>query len=639
MRWLRDPEALLTVLCGLFTALSFVFDSSVVAYVAVAFGSPFALKAGVDSVRKRELDVNVLMVLAAVGAVAVGHPEDAAGLLFLFSLSSTLEHFAMAKTRSAIEGLIHLRPAEAIRVGAGGDERVPIEQLRRGDRVRLVAFDQVPVDGEIVEGSGSIDQSAMTGESIPVEKSIGDFVLAGTQNLDRALVVEVTAEIGDTTLDKIVALVEDAQENKASGERISAWFGQRYTFFVVGAFVVAFATRLVMGTAVDEALYRALILLVALSPCAVVISTPATTLSALAWAARHGMLVRGGRFIESIGEVRTAALDKTGTLTVGKPVLSEICVCTTAEAVGGGGGACVDNDACWAPGRTLSEEARFILRIAAAAEQYAAHPFAEAVVRAAREHDLDVPEAQEQRTHPGMGVTAKVDGLEVRVGQRRFFEQESLVLPVDFAPHVEEIEAKGMTVAVVQYGDRYAALGLHDAERPNAKAFVQSLRDLGFKRVAMLTGDTPNTAAAIAQQVGIDEVYAGLLPADKTRLVEGWVEAGEGVVMVGDGVNDAPALARANVGLAMGGLGSDIALNAADVVLMQDRLERIPELVRLGRKTNRVIRANLVFATLVIGTLAVSSIFFRLPLPLAVVGHEGSTVLVILNGLRLLRGA
>ncbi|MCB8932656.1 MAG: heavy metal translocating P-type ATPase [Fimbriimonadaceae bacterium] len=639
MRWLRDPEVLLTVLCGLFTGLSFFHLHPAIAYLGVAFGSPFAVRASLESVRNRELDVNVLMVLAAIGAVVVGHPEDAAGLLFLFSLSSTLEHFAMAKTKSAIEGLIQLRPAEAIRVGPEGDERVPVEALRIGERVRVAAFDQIPVDGEVVEGNGAVDQSAMTGESVPVEKGVGDALLAGTQNLDRALVLEVTAEVGDTTLDKIVALVEDAQENKASGERISAWFGQRYTFFVVGAFVVAFAIRMGQGVETPEALYRALILLVALSPCAVVISTPATTLSALAWAARHGMLVRGGRFIESMGEVRTAALDKTGTLTAGKPTLAEICVCTTAERVGSGGGACLDNDACWMPGRPLSEEARFILRVAAAAEQYAAHPFAEAIVEAARSQDLDVPEAQEQRTHPGMGVTARVDGLEVRVGQRRFFEEESVRLPSDFAPHVEEIEAKGMTVAVVQYGDRYAALGLQDAPRPNAAAFVQSLRDLGFGRVAMLTGDTPNTAAAIAKDVGVDEVYAGLLPDDKTRLVDQWVSAGETVLMVGDGVNDAPALARANVGLAMGGLGSDIALNAADVVLMQDRLERIPELVRLGRKTNRVIRANLVFATLVIGTLAVSSMFFRLPLPLAVVGHEGSTVLVILNGLRLLRGA
>lgn len=639
MRWLRDPEALLTALCGLFTALGFFHLHPSIAYIAVALGSPFALQAAAESARNRELDVNVLMVLAAIGAVAVGHPEDAAGLLFLFSLSHTLEHFAMAKTRSAIEGLIQLRPSEAVRIGPQGDERVPVDQLRVGERVRVSAFGQVPVDGEVVEGSGTVDQSAMTGESIPVEKEVGDALLAGTQNLDRALVIEVTAEVGDTTLDKIVALVEDAQQNKASGERISAWFGQRYTFFVVGAFAVAFVVRLGMGVLADEALYRALILLVALSPCAVVISTPATTLSALAWAARNGMLVRGGRFVEAIGEVKTAALDKTGTLTAGKPVLSEVCVCTTTERVGAGGGLCADSDACWMPGRPLSDEARFILRVAAAAEQYAAHPYAEAIVEAARGHELDVPEAQEQRTHPGMGVTARVEGIEVRVGQRRFFEHEGPGLPDDFLPHVEEIEAKGMTVAVVQYGERYAALGLHDAPRPNAPEFVRSLRSLGFERVAMLTGDTPNTAAAIAESVGVDEVYAGLLPDDKTRLVDEWVGAGEGVLMVGDGVNDAPALARANVGLAMGGLGSDITLNAADIVLMQDRLERIPELVRLGRKTNRVIRANLLFATLVIASLAVSSLFFRLPLPLAVVGHEGSTVLVILNGLRLLRGA
>ncbi len=637
MRWLRDTEALLTVFCGLFLVLSIFGLHPAIPYVSVALGAPFALTAAFHSLRGRQLDVNVLMVLAAVGAVAVGHPEDGAGLLFLFSLSTTLEHFAMTKTRSAIEGLMLLRPSEAIRLGPGGDERVPVEELRVGDRVRIPPFESIPVDGELVEGGGSVDQSAMTGESTPVERERGDRVLAGTQNLDASLVIGVTAEVGDTTLDKIVALVKDAQDNKASGERISAWFGQKYTFFVLGAFVIAYGVRSAMGVETTEALYRALILLVALSPCAVVISTPASTLSALAWAARHGVLVRGGQFIEAIGQVDTAALDKTGTLTEGRPVLAEICVCST-EAVHVGVGGCADGEACWAAGRELSDEASFILRMAAAAEQYAAHPVADAIVSAARKQGLEVPEAREQRTHPGMGVSATIDGLPIRIGQRRFFESHGTGLPAAFVPHVDEIEAKGMTVAVLQYGDRFAALGLHDAPRDAARPFVVALRSLGVKHVAMITGDTANTARAIGEAVGVGEIHAGLLPDDKTRIIEGWVKEGATVLMVGDGVNDAPSLALAHVGLAMGGLGSDIALNAADIVLMQDRLERIPELIRLGRRTNAVIRANLVFATAVITALALSSLFFRLPLPVAVIGHEGSTVLVILNGLRLLRG-
>ena len=637
MRWLRNPEALLTALCGLFLVVSFFGVHPWIPYIAVALGAPFALVEAFQTVRKRELDVNVLMVLAAIGAVAIGHATDAAGLLFLFSLSHTLEHFAMARTRSAIEGLIQLRPSEAIRLGPGGDERVPVEQLKVGDRVRIPPFESVPVDGEVLEGTGSIDQSAMTGESVPVTKERGDHLLAGTQNLDTSLVIEVTAEVGDTTLDKIVALVEDAQENKASGERISAWFGQRYTFFVVGAFAVSFGVRLAFGAAAPEALAQALILLVALSPCAVVISTPASTLSALAWAARNGMLVRGGRFIEAIGNIDSVTLDKTGTLTVGKPVLAEICVCS-AEHVHVGGPACKDSEACWSAGGVLSEEASHILRVAAAAEQYAAHPFADAIVAAARREGLEVPEAQEQRTHPGMGVSAVIDGETVRIGQRRFFEDGGQVLPADFLPHVEEIEGKGMTAAVLQYGDKFAALGLQDAPREGAREFVTALRALGAKRVAMITGDTQRTGRAVADAVGIDEVHAGLLPEDKTRIVEEWVAAGNTVLMVGDGVNDAPSLARAHVGLAMGGLGSDIALNAADVVLMQDRLERIPDLIRLGRRTNAIIRANLFFATGVIVVLALGSLFFSIPLFVAVIGHEGSTVLVILNGLRLLRG-
>ncbi|MBS1723371.1 MAG: cation-translocating P-type ATPase [Armatimonadetes bacterium] len=640
---LRGLQTALTILCGLALLGSFFGLAPWLALAAVIAGSPFALGAALEALRERRLDVNILMVLAGAGAVALGHTQEAAVLLFLFSLSSTLEELTMAKTRSAIEGLIKLRPDSATVIGEQGDRSVPLADVKMGESVRVKPFEAVPLDGVIISGSSSIDQSAMTGESVPVQVAAGSSVIGGTQNLDGMLVVEVKRVVGDTTLEKIVDLVRDAQENKASGERISQWFGQRYTIFVLLAAVLSVVIRFALKEDVDRALYASLTLLVALSPCALVISTPATTLSALAWAARHGVLVRGGQFIEQVGVSDAIAMDKTGTLTVGKPVLEEICVCGEAPVAVGSTSHCREEHACWSRGGgTMSEGATALLRLAAAAEQYSTHPLAEAIVVGAREHGIDVPEATEQRTVSGMGVVAVVDGQEVQVGQPKFFQG----LPEEFLAHAREIQANGMTVALLKSGRQLAALGLRDAPRPEARGVLGRLRDLGFERMVLLTGDNEETARTVASELGIEDVRAGLMPDDKEKIVAELAGSSKGVVFVGDGTNDAPSLARANVGVAMGGLGSDVALNAADVVLMQDNLNRLPEIVSLGRKTNRTIRANLLFATGVITCLTIGSILVDafLPhlrdavLPYAVVGHEGSTVLVILNGLRLLSG-
>ena len=644
VRALRDIQVLLTALCGLTLVLSFFGLHPAIPYISVLFGSYFALKSAYNSLRERSIDVNFLMVFAAAGAVAVGRPVEAAVLLFLFSLSSTLESLTLSRTKSAIEGLIKLRPETALRLREGEDETVKVEDLKVGDQVRIPPFQHIPADGVVTTGESEINQSAMTGESIPIEVKPGDRVLAGTQNLDRMLVIEVTSAVGDTTLEKIVELVRHAQENKASGERISAWFGQRYTLFVIFAFIVSLVIRFLLNQPANDALYGALTLLVALSPCAVVISTPASTLSALAWAARNGILVRGGEYIESSGKIDTVLVDKTGTLTEGRPKLVEICVCTgIPETVPASGRMCVEEHACWSRGAAMSDEAKEVLRAAAAAEQYSTHPIAEAIVQAAREHGIEVPEATEQRAVAGLGVTAVVDGKKTRIGQKRFFEEG---LSPEFVVHAEEQQNKGMTVAVLEYDGKWAALGLRDEPRKEAPALLASLKDLRIKNIEMITGDTPETARAVAEELGIEKVHAGLLPDDKERLVSDEVSSGRKVMMVGDGINDAPSLARATVGVAMGGLGSDVALNAADVVIMQDRLDKIPQLIRFGRKTNAVIRANLIFATGVITFLTFGSMLFdwllpnyrNLLLPFAVVGHEGSTVLVILNGLRLLKG-
>lgn len=639
-------QVLLTVFCGGFLVLSFIalipgywgWHSDRWAILAVFCGSFFAIRSALESIRERNLDVNLLMVLAAAGAMAVGHIDDAAVLLFLFSLSSTLEALAMRRTQSAIEALVRLRPEEALRVGPNGDEKVRVEALEVGDTVRVLPFEPIPTDGELTSDQASLDEAAMTGESHPVERSRGDKLTAGTQNLDSMLTMRVTHAVSDSTLERIVQLVQEAQDNKASGERISKWFGERYTIFVICAFLISLVARLILQHPWQEAFYASLILLVALSPCALVISSPAAALSALAFAARKGVLVRGGQYVEESGRITTVALDKTGTLTQGRPQVVEICVGKSLVPAGacatGGGDA--DNIVCWHRHEDLHDEAKQALRLAASAEQFSTHPIAESIVNYARAAELVVPPADSHIAVAGMGVEAQVEGQTVRVGQLKFFANADL--PTHFREHVEEMRSRGITAVLLQTEDSWAAIGLRDEARPEAKAFVQDLRRSGVHRVVMLTGDNQATAEAVAQEVGVDQVHAGLMPEDKQKLIASWVASGERVMMVGDGINDAPALTTAHLGVAMGGLGSEVALRSADVVLIQDRIERLPTLLRLGRLTNRVIRANLLFAAGVIVCLTVASFITTLPLPMAVIGHEGSTVLVILNGLRLLRG-
>ncbi len=637
MTFWTDLRSMLTVLCGISLLLSFAMpDTPLWPYAALAFGAYNSIRATWESLRERSVDVNLLMILAAIGAVAIGEALDAAALLFLFSLAGTLEAYTMARTRSAIEGLVKLRPDTAVRVGPAGDERVPVEALRLEDLIRVPPFEPIPVDGEVLEGESAVDQSAMTGESIPVPKAPGDAVLGGTRNGDGMLLMRVGSTVGDTTLDKIVALVTDAQENKASGERISAWFGQRYTFFVIAVFVVSLVVRLLLPGSAEDALYRSLVLLVALSPCALVISVPATTLSALAWAARSGVLVRGGEFIERSGQIEIVAFDKTGTLTSGHPELREICLCAPVPALAGGEAA-EHMGHCWQGEEAMSEEARELLQIAATLEQHAAHPVALATLQAASRQKLSFLEAQSVRSVPGLGMEAQIGGRRAIIGQRKYIEAEGISLPEAFIERFESLQARGMTVAILATDGRLAALGFQDAARAGAPALLEELHRLGVREVAMLTGDTPQTAQAVASEIGIDQVYAGLLPNQKSEILRELRQRGK-VMMVGDGVNDAPSLAEADLGVAMGGLGSDVALNAADVVLMHDRLERLPELMRLGRKTNRVILQNLYFAAGVILLLTLASFVVNLPLPVAVLGHEGSTLVVIANGLRLLRG-
>lgn len=613
----------LTVVCFVALVVSFIPGLTVLVYASILAGSYFALTSAWDSLKNREFDVNLLMVMAAIGAIVVGHPEDAAVLLFLFSLSSTLEEFALGKTKSAIAALVKLRPQRAIRVVDGVREEVAVEDLKVGDWVQVNPFDRLPTDGEVVSGSSSIDASAMTGESAPVSVLVGSEVMGGTQNLEGTLTIRVSKEVGNSALDRIVGLVADAQENKASGERISQWFGQRYTVVVILAFALSWVIRLAIGQPNSQAFYSSLILLVGMSPCALVISIPASTLSALANAARRGILVRGGEFIERAASVEFVTMDKTGTLTKGKPKLMSAWI-ESGEV-----------DTCWSPGDSVELFGNVLGKVASA-ESFSTHPLAVALVRSVGQAGINFGHSGEMKTIPGKGLVANVDGGEVWVGNDRLMEEQGFSISEKLSEVTLGWKKEGRT-SVFAAGEGFmAAFSFADEIRPEARAVIAELKALGVKEVIMLTGDKEETARAVAAQVGIDRVAASLLPGDKVEEIKGLAARGS-VMMVGDGVNDAPSLALATIGVAMGGLGSDVALEAADVVLSHDKLERIPELIRLGRRTRTIIYSNLVIAGSVILLLTVGSFLFKLPLPLAVVAHEGSTLVVILNGLRLLR--
>lgn len=640
--WLKEhSSALLTAVSGIFMILSFFHVHWIIPYISIAAGAVPASASAFEAIKERQLDVNILMLLAAIGSIGLGLPVEAAILLFLFALSGTLEEFALGRTKSAIEALIKLRPEKAIKVDGDHDTEVLVKDLKVGDRFRVLAFQNVPADGVIIEGQTSVNESAMTGESMPVDKVPGDKILAGTQNQESMIVAEVTVEAGDTALEKIVELVRDAQENQASGERISVWFGSKYTYFVIAVFVISLVIRMALGEGINRSLYASLTVFVALSPCAVVIASPAATLSALAWAARNGILIRGGQYVEAAGLAQNIAMDKTGTLTNGRPVLAKICACYNVE-----GNTCKDEEGCWTGEGMLPTRSTELLRLAAGVEQFSTHPIADAIVQAAKIRNIPVPHVENATTFPGMGVEAVIDGKLVQVGQRKFFETDGRHLPTDFLEHVIEHQEEGYTVAIVKADHEYAALAMGDQIRPEASKILSKLRDLGMKKIVMLTGDTQQTAQTVAEELGITELRAGLLPADKEETIAHLASSG-GVIMVGDGVNDAPSLARADLGVAMGGLGSDVALSAAQAVLMKDSLEGLPKLISLGKMTNTVIKQSLFFAIGIVITLFVGTILadaFLSPearkaiLPIAVLGHEGSTVLVILNGLRLLAG-
>lgn len=594
---------------------------------AYVFCGQYGVRSAIASLRELTLDVDLLMVLAALGAAAVGAPFEGALLLFLFSFSNVLQRHALERTQRAIESLLTLRPDKALRKTATGSEIVPIESLEVGDTVIVRPGELMPVDGFVTEGHGNVDESSLTGESMPVSKSTDDEVFAGTLNQSGALEIQVTKKSADSTLAKMVKLVAEAQAEKSDTQRFLEKAEQVYAAAVIAFTIAAFLVPwLAWGESFDVAFYRAMTLMVVASPCALIISTPATVLSAIGGAARRGILIKGGLHLETAARVDIVCFDKTGTLTAGKPRVTEIITLAGVESPLQGG---------------VSGEAGRVLAICAALESKSEHPLAAAVVAAAGDAGIPMPAASAFQSVTGKGAEADVAGARYVVGSRRFMNELSASGMDALLPRAGELEKLGKScIWLARRGEddaveALAVFALADTIRPEARDIAAQLHRLGVKKVVMLTGDQTAVAAAIAGEAGIDEFRAELLPADKVQFIRQLKEEGT-VMMVGDGVNDAPALAAANLGVAMGAAGSDIAMETADVVLMGDKLSNIPTLVGMARHAKRVLQQNLTFASGVIVVLVAAALGFALPLPIGVIGHEGSTVLVCLNGLRLL---
>lgn len=615
-------NSLLTALtlAGLLAGVFFQVTEAPVIYVIVSFAIAY-LAGGVpatiesfETLKEKKLDINVLMILAALAAAGVGEVRDGAILLFLFSLASTLEGYAMGNTKRAVAALMKLRPDEANVLNSDGTtSRVQVEELAIGQRVIVRPGERLPVDGIIEAGIGAVDQSSVTGESIPVDKAPGDGVFAGTVNQNAVLTVEVTKTAGQSTIARMIQLVTEAQEKRSPSEQFSDWFGQRYTFVVLFGSIVALGIFIVIGIPMSDALYKAATLLVVASPCAIVISVPAAVLSAIAASARAGVLFKGGTALEQFGSITTIAFDKTGTLTKGKMQVVDVVSLST----------------------TSKEE---VLSLALALETHSEHPVAASIRAYGNEKGVLVRDTTDATAVPGKGIVATLGGVAYWAGNRALMAERNVTMSEEARASFEMLEADGKTSILIGNGSEVlGAIAVADTLRESAVLALEALKKQGVKNFVMLTGDAPLVAKNIGAKLGFAEadIYAGLLPEDKLKLVEKFREKGQ-VAFIGDGVNDAAALATAHVGVAMGVGGSDVALEAADIALLSDDLTKLAHTHKLSKDANLIIKQNLFFAVGIMGVMVVATIFGNLSLPLGVIGHEGGTLLVVANGLRLL---
>jgi len=625
-------EIILTFICaialvaGIIAEHTGLLPESLAIYfflLSYASGGYQGLIETVAHLRKFELNIDFLMIAAAIGAAILGEWIEGATLLFLFSLSGALESYALGKSRNAIHSLLELRPSQGLRKNDdGSEELVPIDDLKVGDIVIVKPGEHIPIDGNVVKGQTTVDQSTITGESIPVTKEKGDSVFAATLNENGVIELEVTKPAKDTTVSKIIELVESAQKNKAKTQRFLETFEPRYAITVISAVILLILIPwLVFGHDFDPTFYRAMTVLVVASPCALIISTPASIISAIANGAKNGILFKGGVHVEQTVEIDTIAFDKTGTLTLGKPAIQDI----------------ISYSAKSGSFETEGEEVDKVLALAAGCEMHSEHHLADAIVSYSREKNITPYSVENMQATPGQGVEAVWNNQKVTVGNLKMFESQLESWDSNIQDKAAELRKEGKTVVFIAVENEPAGLiALADEVRPDSKKSLKLLKNSGIKKIAMLTGDNRGVAEAIAKELGIDEVYADLLPEQKVDVIEEMKKSGT-VAMVGDGVNDAPALATSHIGIAMGAAGTDVALETADIVLMGDDLSKLPYLLQLSRKAKRVVWQNIGFSLAVIIMLLFGVFLIDLPLTLGVIGHEGSTLLVVLNGLRLLK--
>jgi len=662
--WLGLPESLKIILLTI---------GGLVGIIYPARSGWMALRSGLG------LDINVLMTIAAVGAFAIGEYGEAATVIVLFSLGEALEGFTMERARDSIRSLMLLAPPEATVIqscmdceghlgrelpdGSGiyesgacpwcgtHEQVLPVEALNAGDLIMVKPGERIPMDGVVRSGRSAVDQSPITGESIPVEKEIGSEVFAGTVNYEGVLEIEITHLAADNTLARLIHMVEEAQSQKTPAQRFVDRFARIYTpAVVIGAGLIAALPPLLFGQPFLDTpdghgwLYRALTMLVIACPCALVIATPVTVVSAISALARRGVLVKGGVFLETLGEVQVIAFDKTGTLTHGRPELTAI--------------ACVD-DCCHAERQSnpnaVCDHCDEMLALAAAVERRSNHPLARAISRAAVQKNLAEFKADDVEMLPGRGIRGIVNGKQITVGNHDLFHTDngginvadctlylrSTISPItskDFCERVEAEEAAGQTVMIIGEDDELRGyITVSDPPRHSSQEALAALKQVGTQRTVMLTGDNANVAQAVGSALGVDDVRAGLLPEDKLIAVQALMKDFEQVAMVGDGINDAPALAAASLGIAMGGAGAAQALETADVALMADDLSQLPAAIRLGRKAIRTIRFNIWFALLIKAIFLVTAFMGIATMWMAVFADMGASLFVTLNGMRLLR--
>lgn len=576
-------------------------------------------------IKEKELDVDLLMIVAALGAASLGLWRreyylliDGAILILIFAISGALEGYAMRRTERSIRSLMSLTPDTARVLFQGQEEMLPITQLKIGDEIVVKPGELIPTDGLIISGYSTLNQAAITGESLPIEKTIGDEVFAGTLNGYGALKLEVHKPASSSLIQRVIRLVEQAQTEAPPSQQFIERFERIYArVIVIAGVLLVFLPPLIWGWSWEVTIYRALTFLVVASPCALMAAIMPTLLSGIANGAKQGILFKNGAQLEKIGKVRAIAFDKTGTLTTGKVQVDQVIAASEYSQ---------------------SE----VLKVAAALESYSEHPIGKAIVQAAGEDWVGGVDVQ---AIPGQGIQGIVDHQKVIVGNTAFVQQYISQFPETLQAVAMSLAAEGKTVVWVaqeqtQEQGKFAVMGaiaIADLLRPEAVAMITRLRKLGVEQIVMITGDNQCTADSVAQTVGIDRVYAELLPEDKLDVIRKLQQEYQTVAMVGDGINDAPALAQASVGIAMGVSGSDVALETADIVLMADKLEKLGAAIELGRRSQRIVKQNIVIALSFIALLLVGNFLGNINLPIGVIGHEGSTVLVTLSGLRLLR--